>query len=303
MFDFLSGIGDFLDGAAAAIGEAVTYLFSVMLYLFNLLLALLSAVVQAIGAILGKIGAFLQHLWTNFFKGILQSLWQHIKDAVSWLHDHIAKVIDFLHRVHDRLQRYYNMFVLPYLRMIQRIRQWLHILALLHIKIAAELDAKLAAMQQQIVQAFATVNAAINIAIDLGNAMIDPTYLLRKPALVLSIRRQIPALAHALTGRPPGYWFPSPRGASGGAFAPAAGSPLFSGGAWSILPSSFLGDDAGVGDVTGFADGLQLQPGAIDQQAPLDYFNDDLYPIPLCDDPAQCLEAARKLLVPAVTNG
>lgn len=303
MFDFLSGIGDFLDGAAAAIGQAVAFLFSAMLYLFNLLLSLLSAVVQAIGAILGKIGALLKHLWENFFKGILQSLWQHIRDAVSWLHDHIAKVIDFLHRVHDRLQRYYNMFVLPYLRMIQRIRQWLHILALLHVKIAAELDAKLAAMQQQIVQAFAVVNAAINVAIDLGNAVLDPTYLLRKPALLLSIRRQIPALIHGLTGRPAGYWFPSPRGASGGAFSPAAGSPLFSGGAWSILPSSLLGDDAGVGDVTGFAAGLQLQPGAIDQQAPLDYFNDDLYAIPTCNDPAQCLSAAQAATPPLVSNG
>src|SRR5215472_6759859 len=301
MFDFLSGIGDFLDGAAAAIGAAVTYLFTVMLYLFNLLVALISAVVQFFATLLRSIGAFLLHLWQNFFKGILSSLWQHIRDVVSWLHDHLARVIAFLQRVQARLQRYYNMFVLPYLRMIQRIRQYLHILALLHIKIAAELDAKLAALQQQIVQSFAVVRAALNVAIDLGNAVIDPTYLIRKPALVLSIRRQIPALIHGLTGRPPGYWFPSPRGASGGAFAPAAGLPLFSDGAWSVLPSTSLTDDAGVGDVTGFADGLELQPGAIDQQAPLDYFNNDLYPIPLCDDPVQCLEAGRQLLLPSVT--
>src|SRR5215469_18180922 len=154
MFDFLSGIGDFLDSVASAIDQAVLYVLQVFLNLFNQLLQLLSLVVQAIATILGKIGAFLLHLWQNFFKSILSSLWQHIRDVVSWLHDHLAKVIAFLQRVQARLQRYYNMFILPYLRMIQRIRQYLQILALLHIKIAAELDAKLAQAQAQIVQAF-----------------------------------------------------------------------------------------------------------------------------------------------------
>jgi hypothetical protein len=290
MFDFLSGVGDFLGGVATAIGEAVTYLFSVMLYLFNLILQLLSAVAQFFAQMLKAIGAFFKHLWENFFKGILQDIWKHIRNAWQWLHDKLGPAFKWLQQLRDRLDRWYRMYVVPYLNMLQRVRGYLHILALLHVKFAQELDAKIAQIQAQIVQAFATVRASLNAVIDIGNAIVDPAYLLRKPQLLLSIRRQIPALIRAVTGRPPGYWFPSPKGAAGGAFAPVLPFVTASGAIGGPTASDLLAADDGLLDTSSFFDGTQYMAGAVDQIAPLDYFDNTLYPESLCPNGASsCL--------------
>jgi hypothetical protein len=240
VFDFLSSIGDFLGSVASAIGQAIAYLFALVVQVFEVLVTLLGYVVQFFGAVLSKVGSFLHHVWEVGFRGILTSIWQHIRDAVQWVHDHLGPIIDRIKHIRDRLDRWYRAYVVPYLNSIQRIRGYLHILALLHIKLAAELDARLAQEQARIVQAFATVRAAVNAAIDIGNAIVDPAYLIRKPALLLSIRRQIPALIHAVTGRPPGYWFPSPRGA-GPDTSPRPARPFSSpaaSGSWRLARSS-----------------------------------------------------------------
>lgn len=303
MFDLFGTIGDALSSIAGAIDAVLLYVLNVFAILFSYVLQVLSVVAQFFLAMLQQIGAFFAHLWQGFFKGILNSLWQHIRDGIQWLHDHLQPIIRAIQRVRAFIDRWYRMYVIPYLNLLQRIRGYLHILALLHIKIAAELDAKLAQVQAQIVQSFATVRASLNAVIDISNAIMDPSYLIRKPALLLSIRRQLPALIHALTGRPAGYWFPSPRGSSAGAFSPVAGKFDFAGGQWSTPPSSYLGDDAGVGDVSAFADAFTLANGAVDDQGPLDYFNDDLYPIPQCADPAQCLAAGLNTLYSPQSNG
>jgi hypothetical protein len=303
VFDFLGQLGGFLAGVAAEIGQILAYILWLILQVFNVLLSVLVAVVNFFGNILGKVGGFLHHLWDVGIKGVLQSIWQHIRDAVSWLQRHVGTVVKTIQHVRDRLDRWYRMYVVPYLNSIQKVRGYLHILAALHIKLAAELDAKLAQEQARITQAFATVRASLNAAIDIGNALVDPAYLIRKPALLLSIRRQLPALIHAVTGRPPGYWFPSPRGAAAGHFAPA-GSPFAPiGDAWGQATSDFLSGDEGIPDLSAYASDFLLADTAVDQAGPLDYFNSDLYPEPTCADPAACLNASLQFLVPRPANG
>ena len=135
-----------------------------------------------------------------------------------------------------------------------------------------------------------TVTGAINTLTQILLALQDPQYLIRHPVLIISIRRQIPALLTALTGRPPGYWFPSPKGAQGGNFvAPNYTLPLP---AQSTTPpaSSYLNNDGLPADLSGMADCYEYTSDGVDQ-VPLDYFNNDLYPATLCpyDDPAKCL--------------
>jgi hypothetical protein len=292
VFSFLGAIGGAVDSIASAIISLLGYILKVFVYLFSVVFQNESAIVNYFGESQSAFSRFLHTLWEQGIKAVMVGLWQHIRDAVKWLSKHVAKVIAVLQHVRDRLDRWYKLYVVPYLNSIQRIRGYLHILALLHIKLAAELDARLAQEQARIVQAFATVRAAVNAAIDIGNAIVDPAYLIRKPALLLSIRRQIPALIHAVTGRPPGYWFPSPRGAGAGHFAPS-GSPFqFAGGKWQLAPSAFLSGNEGLPDLTPYAADFLLADTAVDQAAPLDYFNDDLYPEPACTDPAACLNAA-----------
>lgn len=280
MFDFLSGIGDFLGGVADAVGAALNYILSAMLYLFNVLLGIASVQAQYSLLQTSAFGDFLQNLWTNFIKAAVLFLWDHLKNLLKWLADHIGRVIAWLQRLRTRLDQWYRMYIVPYLNMLQRIRQYLHILSLLHIKWAQELDQKIAQIQAQLVQTFATIRASLNAVIDIGNALVDPTYLLRKPQLLLSIRRQVPALIRVFTGKSPGYYFPSPKGTAGGAFAPWL--PFAADGTPGLVPSasSLLGGDDGLGDLSGFFDGTQFTDGAVDQTTPLDYFNNDLYPDP-----------------------
>ena len=119
------------------------------------------------------------------------------------------------------LARYYNTYLRPMLVWMQRVRQFVHILALLHIHIAQRLDTFLANLQAKILQGFYTVTGAINTLTQILLALQDPQYLIRHPVLLVNIRRTS-ALIRAVTGLPLRYYFPSPRGSAGGYFAPTA---------------------------------------------------------------------------------
>jgi hypothetical protein len=243
----------------------------------------LSKLAQKIKAALQGLGAF---LWKQTIKNLVLKIWDAIKKAQEWLERHLRPLIDFLKRLQKLYRQYYNRYLRPMLLMIQHVRQYLQILSLLHIKIAQKLDAYLANLQAKLVHSFATVMGTINLLVDISNALVDPRYLIRKPALLLSIRRQLPALIHAITGRPPGYWFPSPKGSAGGPFAPPK-SPLLGGDPlWSAPTSSYLSGDDGIGDLSGFADVFTFTDGSVDQVEPLDYFNEDMYPDKLCEGDA-----------------
>lgn len=259
--------------------------------------SLLNSVWSFLSGFLERIVNAIKWLWDNVFKRILTDLGKLLSKLHKWLEDHLRPVIDFLKKVRKYLQDYYTQHLLPMLRLIQRIRQYLIILSFLHIHIAQQLDQWLAQLQAKLVQNFATMVAIVNTLIDLGNALVDPNYLIRHPVLLISIRRQIPALIHAVTGRPPGYFFPSPRGASGIPFAPVPFDFNPSDPSQNPPTSDYLGND-GVGDLSGYTDGFTYLNGAVDQVGPLDYFNDDLYPEPVCSDPAQCLAQALQAVLP-----
>jgi len=292
MGGLLNSIFDFLGGSVVDALEAfVQWLYQLVVVIFQVLYQLLAYTIQFLGKALGTIGKFFAHIWDKFFKGIFTGVWNALKSAVNWLEEKLSPVVKFLLKLRTWLQRYYNMYVRPILLMIQKVRQFLNILAALHIGIAQKLDQWLGQLQAKIVTAFATVTATINTLIDITNALMDPTYLLRKPAMIISLRRQIPAIIHAVTGRPPGYWFPSPKGSSGGPFAPIAGNFNFNDPAQNPPTSSYLGFDDGIGAIGDPLDGFAFTDGQVDQIEPLDYFNDDLYPDQICPygDAARCL--------------
>jgi hypothetical protein len=265
IFGWFSGLGNFLEGLAQ---------------LWSWLLKLLSGIVQ-----------LMQRIWDFIVKRLLAGILDALRAAAQWLEARLQPIIDFLTRLRALLQRLFNTYVRPVLIVLQRIRQFVHLLALLHVHIAQRLDAFLAKLQGKIIQGFYTVTAAINTLTQILLALEDPEYLIKHPVLLLSIRRQIPALIQAATGRPPGYWFPSPRGAAGGVFAPPA-IPFTYASPGAIAPASALLTNDGLpSDLSGVVNCYEYVATAVDQVAPLDYFNPDLYPDTLCpyNDPARCL--------------
>jgi hypothetical protein len=303
MGDLLGSVFDFLGGTAvAALESFVVWLYQLVVALFMVLYQLIFIIAQFFIKVFSAVAGFFERLWNGFFKSIFTKVWNAVRAAQDWLERHLKPIIDFLKKLRKAYQIWYNTYIRPVLLLIQHIRQYLQILSLLHIQIAQKLDAYLAQLQAKLVQSFATVMATLNTMIDITNAIMDPTYLLRKPALLLSIRRQIPALIRAVTGRPPGYWFPSPKASKGSPFAPVPANFNFRDPSMNPATSSYLSGDDGLGDLSASLVGFEFADGAVDATAPLDYFNPDLYPIPACTDAATCLgESMRRALTQ--TNG
>lgn len=240
---------------------------------------------------LSKVWNVLQTVWQFIVKRIIGGILQALRHSQEWLESHFKPLLDFLKKLHDQLQRYFNTYLRPLLIWLQRIRQYVHILALLHIKFAQRLDSYLANLQNKILTTFYRITAAINTLTNILLALQDPDYLIRHPVLLLSIRRQIPALIQAITGKPPGYWFPSPKGSKGGVWAPPAIPFNFRDPAQNPPASSYLGNDGLPQDLDPLINCYEYAETAVDAVQPLDYFNDDLYPDQLCPygDPAKCL--------------
>lgn len=291
MGGLLGSIFDFLGGTvASALESFVVWLYQLVVAVFQVLYQLLGIVANFLFGILQSVAKFFDRLWNGFFKQIFTRVWTALKAAQNWLETKLSPVIKFLQHLRQLLLRYYNVYIRPVLQMIQHIRQFLQILKALHIGFAVKLDAFLAQVQARIAQSFATVIAVINTLTDVVNAIMDPTYLLRKPALLISIRRQIPAIIHAVTGRPPGYWFPSPKGGAGSPFAPVPSNFLASNPAMNPPTSHYLSYDDGFDQLPTPDLTFQFADASVDGGRPLDYFDDDLYPTNACpDDPSQCL--------------
>lgn len=298
-------MGDLFGSIIDSIGGAVvSALESFVVWLYQLIVVVFQALYQVIGfvynfflSIVQAIGKFFDHLWNAFFKGIFTGLWSAIKAGWQWLERELAALNRIMTKLRAWLQRYYNQYIRPQLQMIQKLRQYLQILSLLHISFAQKLDAYLAQLQAKIVQSYATIIGTINTLVDITNALADPRYLIRKPALLLSLRRQIPALIAVCTGKPPGYWFPSPKGSAGGPFKAPAFPFNFADPSQNPPPSSYLATDDGIDGVAAPADGFTFLNSSIDQAQPLDYFDDSLYPASPCTDPAQCLAKALGMYV------
>lgn len=246
-------------------------------------------------ALLKLVVGFLNLLWTSFLKTALLDIWNALKTAFQWIEAKLQPIIQFLKRVRALYDAWFNTYLRPILQMIQRVRQFLQLLSLLHIQIAAQLDNWLAQLENKLAQTFLTFRAAINGAIDLLTLISDPSLLLRKPTLIISLRRTLPAIIRATTGLPPGFFFPSPLGAQSKYFAPVPANFDPRNTAMNPPPSFYLGEDDGLEDVQPLILGFAPGDGAVDDIGILDFFDDELYPVSTCSDPTQCIQTAVNL--------
>lgn len=295
-----------MDGIISALGSVVGEIEAILVYLFQLLVAVaqfiwngLLIVAQYAVDGLKAVGSFFRHIWDNFFKGIFQDIWKGIVKVHDWLEAHLRPLINFLKKVQKYFDKIYKTYVRPFLIAIQRIRKVISILRLLHIHIADGLDKILAQVQRDVQNTFLQIRGILNTTIDLLNIVADPTKLLRRPTLILSLRRVWHSYIRQLTGFPPAYFFPSPRpnAPKGLGFLPGNFNP---GDPNQNPPASYyLGLDPEVPTFDFLGDGEVIGDGAVDDVEMLDFFNSQLYDDGPCIDPAQCMvEATNKLLQP-----
>lgn len=289
----------FLDGLLGALGSFANEILQVLVFIFNLLVQVLEFIWNVLGIVaqfmlnvFGKIGHFFTHLWDNFFKGILPKLFRGIQSLTTFLESKLRPIIQFLVKARKFIDQIYKAYVAPFLKLIQHIRQFLQILKLLHVKFAVELDKILGQVQRDVQGVFLQIRGILNTTIDLLNIIADPSKLLRKPTMVLSVRRTINALIRQVTGMPPGFYFPSPHKSApkGLGFLPAnfdASNPDHN------PPASYyLGLDSGVPSFDFLGEGETIGDEAIDGVPVFDFFDRSAWDTGNCASVEVCLLAA-----------
>lgn len=298
IFGFLGGVGNVGLSLASVFQWVVEALSAIGTVLLKALLEIGGFLLN----ILKSVGKFFQLIWDKFFKGIFSKLVNALLKAHDWLEAHLRPLLNFLQKVRKYLDRIYFRYIKPFLDLIQHVRRFLLILKLLHVKFAQELDAQLASIQHSVQSAFLEARTLLNGIIDVVNLIVDPSALLRKPTLILSMRRSIGAIIRVVTGLPPAFFFPSPR----------KNAPL----GWAALPSNFdprnlahnpppsfyLQGDEGLGAFSFIGNDAPLPDSAVDDIDMLDFFADEYYPAPICTNPAECLRRIRARQIMELEN-
>lgn len=231
-------------------------------------------------------------LWNLIIVGILGRLLKAIQAMHKWLEAKLGPLIKAIKQYQQSMQRLFNTYIKPLLNVIQNVRRFLQLLRSLGLKWAGVLDTKLLKIEAAITGVFLRVASVFNGIVDLLNAISDPMGLLRRPTLLLSLRRVFNGGFRMFTGLPVGYFLPSPaKGRTGGTgLMPADFTPD---NLSENPPASFyLTGDDGLLDFGGMGDSGVMPDGLIDNVGILDYFNPDLYPPPPCESAVDCAIAA-----------
>lgn len=211
------GFLDFLAGAFGGLSSFLNSIVQFLISLVNILVQVLNAIVQALRTVfawaltaLKSLGRFLKHVWDVGIKGVLSKLVSWVRTAQKWLEDHLRPLLQFLQKMRAYLDRIYRMYIRPYLLFLQRLRRWLALLKLLHLKFAAQLDARILKTERALSGNFLRVRTVLNDIIGLVNAVSHAGRLSRMVAVAIFGRRTAAAAVRAVTGLPIGFFFPNP---------------------------------------------------------------------------------------------
>ena len=137
----------------------------------------------AIGKLLGMIrdllANFLTLLW-NFLKKLAATVWKLLQEA-------LPKIIKALQNIRKFLLDLYAHYIRPILMYLQYIRRFLAILALFHVKFAAQLDAWLVNLQGRILAPFLYVMQTLNGFGNWINLILTAGLLIQRPVFLNSM--------------------------------------------------------------------------------------------------------------------
>jgi hypothetical protein len=200
-FDF-GGDAGFLDTVLGFFEQLFAQIFAL---LFNLIVAVgnyLLAVDEFIYGFSVTLfkdvkGAF-SWLWEQISKITLLKLFKGLRDALAALKRWVDKIVGWLEQLRKWYDKYFNQFVKPVLIAIQRLRKILQLFRLLGFKWAARLDARLATIENRIVQAYELIRTNLNQVISWAQLIADPFALLRRNPVLGSLLRTAPEVKNAI---------------------------------------------------------------------------------------------------------
>lgn len=297
LFELIVYVGNFL-------WQALLFVVQGIELIANFIWTALVTVAQAFLSFFKAVAGIFRALWDGFFKRIFSAFFRAVAAAHRWLEARLQPLIDFLKRVRAIYDRFFNQYIKPLFNVIQKIRQVLKILEFLHISFAKQLDAALAKIEGKVAQAVLTIRGVLNDLIGIAQTLADPLLLIRRPVAVMSARRVFNSLVRVLTGRPPGYFIPSPRKGAKAGLGLFPANQVFDGTAPNPPASSYLAGDDGLGNFQGFAADVPPDDSAVDDLDVLDYFDDAAWDASPCDDVVSCLRATLQRVTGAqVTSG
>jgi hypothetical protein len=199
-----SSISVGLSNVTAYLYALIAWLQAGLIYVWNTLVA----AINWLWTVIQKIAAWFKALWQGGFKGLFGRLLKLYKDVHTWIEARLKPIIDFIKNAQGWWDRYYKLHILPMINLIQKIRRYLLILRLLHVKFATTLDNYLLRYEQALNKIFGTVHGALNQIIDWLNLATNPIGLGRLVLVSVATRRTVGALTRAITGLPLGHFFP-----------------------------------------------------------------------------------------------
>jgi hypothetical protein len=200
-FDF-GGPGTFFGDVLAFIeGElsaALSFLYSLLVSVANFLLG----IDEFIFGFTDTIFKDIKKIWKTIWDGLSKITLAKIIDAIGKIRKTIAtiigKILCYFQAVRDILDYIFNKFVVPYLNMIRHLRQTLQIFRLLGFKWAARLDARLALIENRIVQAYELLRINLNRVISWAQLITDPFGILRRNPALAAVLRTAPEIKNAI---------------------------------------------------------------------------------------------------------
>jgi hypothetical protein len=182
-FDFLGGIGSIFGQLSQIISQLFIILWNAMLQLFVFLYNTLVAVVNAIVAVFKNVGKFFARAWTDYLKPAVRGLFDHVIRLFDRLHRLLAPLLKWI----QKIRKWYDTHILPILlkqiQMIQRVRQFLAVLRVFHVKWAQTLDDKLLRVQSKITLTVEAVRGYLNQIINWIALVTDPGMIIRRNTL------------------------------------------------------------------------------------------------------------------------
>jgi len=131
----------------------------------------------------------------------INSLWSKVSDFFNKVRAWLQPITDFLHKLRDLYDQYWQTYVKPVLDTISRVRKALGIFKYFGLQWAQKLDSWLADVQNQIIKNTLWLRGKLNEVISWVNAVSDPYGFMRLSPILGGFVNGLDQFWQALTGQ------------------------------------------------------------------------------------------------------
>jgi len=152
----------------------------------------------------GRLRDLARVLFEGGWKQIIPKILDVIRRIRARLAAMLQPLINYLRHLRAFWDFYFRVYVRPLLNLIQRVRQVLLIFRIFHLKFAAQLDKRLAALESDIAGLFLDTRRQINRLLNYVNLILDPAGLFQVDTYLKTVARSVGelfSLIHAVQMR------------------------------------------------------------------------------------------------------